>query len=178
MLEPDDLVLGICTYINFKIKKSRNSQHFFYVANNNIGISDEDLKSSISYFITKNIHNINCIILNDIVNDFKILSGEEKASYFSTENVYLIDCFNSDRNSLPILTYIHDISKHKKMSFIYFTNIEKMKEYISLSPQYLIKGGLYNGLDKEIFKYYEYNTLKAEINNSADNKTSIKRNKL
>jgi hypothetical protein len=178
MSNPEELVAGISAYINFVFKKSNKSQHFFYIVAEDIGINKDDLKNSFNYFIERKIDNTKFLSLDKITNDFQQKTELDKKNYFSLDYIYVVDCATINENNLSIFNSIFEIAKDKKLSFIYYSTVKKMHDCLLTTPQYSIKAGLYGKIEQEIFKYYEYNTLKEEIKSNSYNTTSLKRNKL
>jgi hypothetical protein len=148
----------------------------FYTTEGHAEISEENLKETFNKFILANFSNAQVEEINDLTTKFKNLSYDEKNSYFKSDSIYVIDCSNIDKENMHIFNAVHDINKDKKITFIYYSNQEKLRDYLSITQAYHLRDRVLEKIDDALCKLYNYNELKSEIsevNNNSNKKPKL-----
>lgn len=155
-----------------------NTCHFFYVTEGVKNLPNEDLKESFDYFIGQNYDNAKFKKIDEIKNDFKNLSYDDKVNYFSKEDIYVVDCSNIDKDNIYIFNSIYDLTKNEKTAFIYYTSPDKLRDYLMLSEQYQFRASSIENIDEYLHKFHSYKELKNEIDLTNPSNTSTKKIKM
>lgn len=148
----------------------------FYTSEKHSEISEENLKETFNKFILTNFSNAQVEELNDLTSKFKCLSYEEKISYFKPDSIYVIDCSNIDKDNINIFNAIHDLNKDKKITFINYSNQDKLRDYLSITQAYHLRDRVLENIDEALCKLYNYNELKSEVyevNNNSNKKPKL-----
>jgi hypothetical protein len=176
MFDPDETVNGISSYIKLKLKTLKRPVHFYYISDDEVGLSEDELKRSFMFFVEKKFLNIEHISIGKIKDDFEYLSEKDKEKYFSSK-INVIDCSEINQESVSAYHCLNNLSKDIKTLLFYYIPKKKKEEFDIASKKYK-SDGVYYDLDKEIYSFYEYNNLKDELNANKDFKKPQKKPKI
>lgn len=176
MFDPDEVVNGISAYVNLLVKNNSHPLHIYYISDEEIGLSEDELKKSFMFFVNNNFPSVKHISIDEIKTDFEHLSTNDKAKYFSSK-FNIIDCTDINQENVSAYHSLNELSEDTGVLLFYYVTKKKKVEFIVQSRQFK-SAGVYYDLDKEIYSFYQYNKLKEELNMNQALKQEPKKNKI